>query len=281
MPVTTKEQERCWHYERVKSSPSSSVACRTATDVQRSPTIGFNRGARDGIGRRRLQTLCWAVPGLADDTAMLPSVCVTSPQTMPALISDGWNHNVHYHERLLRSVPQPCRRALDVGCGLGAFARRLSSLADQVDALDSDAAVIRQARERSAPARNVRFMEADFIAWEPDEPYDFISMIAVLHHLPFGDALTKAAHLLRSGGVLVVLGLDRTASLFDAGARSLIAYPVSGYYRVVRATSPVGARTVEPTMTLPEIRRQAAGLLPGATVRRHLLWRYSLVWTKL
>lgn len=200
---------------------------------------------------------------------------------MPALISDGWNHNAHYHERLLRSVPQPCRCALDVGCGLGAFARRLSSLADQVDALDSDAAVIRQARERSAQARNVRFIEADFMTWEPDEPYDFISMIAALHHLPFGDALTKTAPLLRSGGVLVVLGLDRTPSLFHAGARSLIAYPVSRYYRVVRTTSPVGARTLEPTMTLPEIRRQATGLLPGATVRRHLLWRYSLVWTKL
>jgi len=199
---------------------------------------------------------------------------------LPALIADGWNHNTHYQERLLRSVPRTCRRALDVGCGLGAFARRLSTLSDQVDGVDGDPGVIRRARELSVHVRNVRFIEADFMSWTADGPYDFISMIAALHHLPFGDALTKAAELLAPAGVLVVLGLDRAPSLFHAGARSLIAYPLSGCYRMVRRTSPVGARTLEPTMTLSEIRRSAGALLPGAVVRRHLLWRYSLVWTK-
>jgi hypothetical protein len=28
------------------------------------------------------------------------------------------------------------------------------------------------------------------------------------------------------------------------------------------------------------VRKTAAWLLPGARYRRHLLWRYSLVWTK-
>lgn len=199
---------------------------------------------------------------------------------MPAVIADGWNHNTHYQERLLRSVPRTCRRALDVGCGLGAFARRLSTLADEVDAVDEDPAVIRQARELSVHVRNVRFIEAEFMSWTADRVYDFISMIAALHHLPFGDALTRAAHLLRPGGVLAVLGLDRAPSLFHAAARSLIAYPVSGCYRIVRRTSPVGARTLEPTMTFSEIRRSAVELLPRSTIRRHLLWRYSLVWTK-
>ena len=32
--------------------------------------------------------------------------------------------------------------------------------------------------------------------------------------------------------------------------------------------------------TLAQVRRACAGLLPGARVRRHLLWRYSLVWHK-
>jgi hypothetical protein len=33
-------------------------------------------------------------------------------------------------------------------------------------------------------------------------------------------------------------------------------------------------------MTLKEIRATAARVLNGAMVRRHLLWRYSLVWRK-
>ncbi len=32
--------------------------------------------------------------------------------------------------------------------------------------------------------------------------------------------------------------------------------------------------------TVGEVRRVCADLLPGAQVRRHLLWRYSLVWHK-
>jgi hypothetical protein len=33
-------------------------------------------------------------------------------------------------------------------------------------------------------------------------------------------------------------------------------------------------------VTLPEIRRICAKALPGAPIRRHLLWRYPIVWRK-
>jgi hypothetical protein len=36
---------------------------------------------------------------------------------------------------------------------------------------------------------------------------------------------------------------------------------------------------MEPDMTWAQVRKTAARLLPGARYR-HLLWRYSLVWTK-
>jgi SAM-dependent methyltransferase len=199
---------------------------------------------------------------------------------MGAAFADGWNHNSHYHELLLELVPSQCEHALDVGCGLGTLARRLSPLAGQVDALEKDPAAIRGARERSAHALNIRFIEADFMTWPADKAYDFISMVAVLHHLPLEEALTKASGLLRPGGTLAVLGLDSANSLFHAAARGSIGQPVSLYYRVTRRTSVVGAPTLEPTMTLGEIRRRLDKLLPGATIRRHLLWRYSLVWTK-
>ena len=193
---------------------------------------------------------------------------------------DGWNHNNHYHDLLLQAVPPGCRRALDVGCGLGTFARRLASRSSHVEAIDEEEAVIGKARDLSRHSGHIRFIRADFMMWSADEPYDFISMIAVLHHLPLRDALAKAATLLRPGGVLVVLGLDRARSIAHMGARSLVGYPVSAFYRLTRATSRVGAPLRDPKMTLPEIRREGDRLLPGATIRRHVLWRYSLTWVK-
>jgi SAM-dependent methyltransferase len=199
---------------------------------------------------------------------------------MATIPSDGWNHNTHYHERLLDAVPQSCRRALDVGSGLGSFARRLASVAEQVDAIDREPTVVSRARELSSGIHNLRFVEADFLTWPVGISYDFVSMIATLHHLPFDQALTRATSLLQPGGVLAVLGLDRARSFLEAGARSAIAYPVSRYYRCTRQTSSVGAPTLDPPMTLDDIRRQVIAVLPGAIVRRHLLWRYSLVWVK-
>jgi hypothetical protein len=121
---------------------------------------------------------------------------------------------------------------------------------------------------------------ADFMVWPAASSYAFISMIATLHHLPFVEALTRAARLLEPGGVLGVIGLDRAHSLLHASARNAIAFPVSYYYRATRRTSVVGAPIRDPHMTLEEIRRQAIDILPGAVILRHVLWRYSLVWAK-
>jgi 2-polyprenyl-3-methyl-5-hydroxy-6-metoxy-1,4-benzoquinol methylase len=194
--------------------------------------------------------------------------------------ADGWNHNSHYHDILLASIPHPCTRALDVGCGLGMFARRLATRADRVDALDAEGPVIHQARELSRHSTRIRFVEADFMTWTAVEPYDFISMIAVLHHLPFAEALAKSVALLRPGGVLGVIGLHRARTVVHAGARSLLGYPVSAFYRLTRPTARVGAPIRDPAMTLTEIRCAVAAILPGATIQRHVLWRYSITWVK-
>ncbi len=44
-----------------------------------------------------------------------------------------WDHNAYYHRLLLRHLPRPCNRVLDVGCGAGAFAVELAKRAERVD----------------------------------------------------------------------------------------------------------------------------------------------------
>jgi ubiquinone/menaquinone biosynthesis C-methylase UbiE len=40
------------------------------------------------------------------------------------VINLAWDHNSYYQPRLLRALPAPCERVLDVGCGKGEFAIR-------------------------------------------------------------------------------------------------------------------------------------------------------------
>ncbi|GAA1555518.1 class I SAM-dependent methyltransferase [Actinomadura kijaniata] len=193
-----------------------------------------------------------------------------------------WNHNTHYHPLLLAAMPRGCVQALDVGCGDGLLARRLARRAQWVTGVDRSPEVIARARRLSEGFDNVTFVAADFLGYEPPEDgFDFVCSVAALHHMDFAAGLSRMRDLLRPGGSLAVVGLARNGGLGDyvAGAPGLPAH----YYHRLRRRGLVGGPDVpltDPEMTWAEVREAAARLLPGAVFRRHVLWRYSLVWRK-
>jgi SAM-dependent methyltransferase len=190
-----------------------------------------------------------------------------------------YNHNKHYADLLLPQVPSDCRSALDVGCGDGSFARLLADrFSTAVTGIDLERAMIEQARTL-AEARSIRFVAADFLQYAFDERFDFIAASASLHHMPFEQALVKMAALLHPGGVLAVLGLFREVGLADR-AVALVAAPVNICYSLRRGWVSSGAPIKPPDMSLPEIRQTVSAVLPGAHLRRLLLWRYLLTWQK-
>jgi ubiquinone/menaquinone biosynthesis C-methylase UbiE len=232
-----------------------------------------------------------------------------------ALVSeDGGAHNDHYHNFLLRHIPSNCQNVLEIGCGTGGFARRLAehcgagsagtagSPAEQpgrgamlpavrVLALDLSPEMIRLARERSSQFPNIKFELADICNRSlPEESFDCIASIATLHHLPYAETLLKMKAALKPGGVLLVLDLFEPAGLFDS-LSNLVAIPVSVGLRLIHhgrllprreeraAWAAHEAHDLYPTMS--QVHILCASLLPGAKIRKHLLWRYSLVWTKV
>jgi SAM-dependent methyltransferase len=194
----------------------------------------------------------------------------------PAGTEPGFDHNGFYHRFLLRQVPPECGRALDVGCGSGLFARRLAAHAASVDAIDRAPEMIAQARSQST---GVRFIHAD-LADHDLERYDYIACVASIHHMPFAETVTRLRAALTPGGVLAVVGCYRQASAADH-APDLIAVPANLIANAaLRARSRPAAPTMAPRLTLPEIRRHAARLLPGAVIRRRLFWRYTLIYRR-
>jgi len=191
-----------------------------------------------------------------------------------------WNHNIHYHDLVLRSIPPGARRALDVGCGAGPLARRLAEHCEEVVAIDADNSALSRARTGSPAEAAITFIEGDVMT-HPflDDSFDFITAVAVLHHLPLKPALKRFQSLLRVGGVLVVVGLYRPHTLEDY-AWAAAAFPTSWILRRVHRFADVAAPVQEPAETLQEIRSASEFLLPGSLFRRHLLFRYSLTWRK-
>ncbi|TYB54751.1 methyltransferase domain-containing protein [Nonomuraea sp. PA05] len=188
-----------------------------------------------------------------------------------------FDHNDHYHARLLRLVPGGARTALDVGCGTGRFARRLAARGLQVDAVDPAAEVI----EAAQLAPGVRYHRADITGMDLEEGrYDYISCLASIHHVPFG-TVARLRDALAPGGVLAILGCYPEVSRADH-AWSLAAVPVNAVARLATAGrgTPSPAPVKRPELPLTEIRREAAELLPGATIRRLLFWRYLLAYRK-
>ncbi|HKP10765.1 MAG TPA: class I SAM-dependent methyltransferase [Blastocatellia bacterium] len=205
-----------------------------------------------------------------------------------ARLADGRDHNSFYDDFLLSRVPSPCREALEVGCGAGAFSRRLGERSAHVLALDLSPQMIRIARERSAHHANIEFQVADVTRYGlPAEHFDCIAAIATLHHLPMAETLLKLRRALKPGGRLLILDLYQAATPADHLA-GLAAFPVSLAWRLLRTGRLRAPREVRDAWaeharhdvypTLGEVRRTCANLLPGAEVRRRLLWRYTVVW---
>ncbi|KUO20435.1 class I SAM-dependent methyltransferase [Streptomyces dysideae] len=199
-----------------------------------------------------------------------------------------WDHNQHYHPWILRQLPRRKKlgRALDVGCGAGDLARLLAArVAEMVVGIDPDPEIVGRARESTpADAASVTFAVAAAPDGIPDGPYDVITCVAVLHHLPLTETLTRLRDQLAPGGTLVVVGCAREETAVDH-LLSLVSVPLNlamGWVKNRGRTAPrsvsMTAVTRSPDTTFADIAREVRRTLPGVRLRRRLFWRYTLVW---
>ena len=190
-----------------------------------------------------------------------------------------WNHNVHYQPVILNAVPAGCQTELDVGCGDGLLAARLAERCAEVTGIDRSPQMIATARAQPARAR-ITFIEADFLTHPfADESFDFVCANTSLHHMDFTAALTTMARLLHPGGRLAVVGLAADKSIADI-LKAAPAVPVDLFYRAIYHRGESGAPIMDPDHSWRQARTAAVNALPGVGYRRHLLWRYSLLWRK-
>ena len=97
------------------------------------------------------------------------------------------------------------KRVLDAGCGMGRFAEVCADAGAEVHAVDLSSAV-EAASQNLGRRPNVRIYQADIMNLPfPEESFDFIYSIGVLHHTPNTKAaFLRLPHLLKPGGSLAI-----------------------------------------------------------------------------
>lgn len=92
---------------------------------------------------------------------------------------------------------------LELACGTGLWTERLAAHADRMTAVDGSPEMLELCRERVGDSADVRYVQADLFAWEPEETYDLCFFGFWLSHVPeerfelFWEKLRRA---LRPGG---------------------------------------------------------------------------------
>jgi SAM-dependent methyltransferase len=199
-----------------------------------------------------------------------------------------WTHNRHYWSVVLEAIPPGCESALDVGCGIGELTRELSDVIPRVIGIDRDPRSIDLARGHPA-AGGIEYITGDLLSTRfKAQAFGLITAVASLHHMDAAAALSRMRDLLAPGGVLAVVGVARDSMPLDI-ALNVPAFVGHRMHRFGRGRwdavdRRVGEAYRPPVVPAPatyrQLRRLAVEVLPGVRYRRHLYWRYSLVWTK-
>jgi SAM-dependent methyltransferase len=112
-------------------------------------------------------------------------------------------------EKLAQEV-RPNDKVLDLGCGNGRFFDLLKGKKINYIGIDNSAALIEIA-QKSHPEADFRTGEALDLSF-PDNSFDKVFSIAVLHHIPSEDLrlrfLSEAKRVLRPGGILILTVWD-------------------------------------------------------------------------
>ncbi len=189
-----------------------------------------------------------------------------------------WNHNIHYHKLILSQIPPGCRHALDVGCGYGLLTHKLAAHCDHVVGMDKDETALQGAIINYGSHDKIEFINGDIITYNfAGQKFDFITIVATLHHLPLGAAIARFKELLSPNGKIVVIGLYRPVTLSDMLFAGL-ALPVSKMFKLFNTPETTQAPVKNPDESLADISEVINRLLPGAVLKRRFFFRCSLTW---
>jgi cyclopropane fatty-acyl-phospholipid synthase-like methyltransferase len=129
----------------------------------------------------------------------------------------------------------PGASVLDLGCGPGLYAHRWAAAGADVTGVDFSARSIAHARRAAErDGLRIRYLEADYLEWQPDRAFDLVTMIwcdfSVLGPAQRDVLLASVARALAPGGAFLfdVIAVPYLASREDTMVRTEV--PDGGFW---------------------------------------------------
>lgn len=194
-----------------------------------------------------------------------------------------WNHNTYYHNFLLNHLSLKRNRVLDIGSGLGLLSSKLSNLFNEVVSLEPDIESVKNAKALYHTLHNIEYINDDFLSYDfGDDKFDSIIAVASMHHMNYTQALTKMLNLLDKNGRIIILGLYKEATFTDYLFSSIALLPnfMLNMLSTKNDSSKLEMVTRSPELTMKEIYSLSDKTLENCKIKRHLFWRYSLIYEK-
>jgi ubiquinone/menaquinone biosynthesis C-methylase UbiE len=192
-----------------------------------------------------------------------------------------WSHNIAYFPFIAKVAGRkPRHSAIDVGTANGMLAAKLAVFIPSVLGLDAHAEQVTEATAAHPDVPGLRFEHGNVLNTRlSDEPYDFVACSATLHHMDTTAGLERLRELTAPGGTLVIVGLAFDSTGWDRLIHFATRIPIR-VARALRGWYNHGGPVANASESWADMRRLVRATLPGATFRRRLYWRYSVVWDR-
>ena len=207
-----------------------------------------------------------------------------------ASLPDKWDHNRQYQNYLLKNIPENCNRILDVGCGTGELTKKLVSFGKELTGIDISEIMLHEAEKRNYDEKIIYIKtSAEIYLGETDKQFDIIISVAALHHMNEERILKAMKDKLTKNGKILILDIvkEKTITDYFLSIIAVILNPIitlimNGRLRVGKDEREAWAEhfQYDRYLTIIEVKNIAKKVLGKAKIKRHLFWRYSLVYSQ-
>ena len=189
---------------------------------------------------------------------------------------------------MIKYIPKNCNYILDVGCGTGELTKKLSLFGKEIIGIDISENMLNEAEKRNydEKIRYIKISVEDYLE-ETDKQFDIIISIAALHHMNEEKILKIMKNKLTESGKILILDLVQNKTIADyfltiiaVILNPLVMLIMNGRLRVSKNEREAwaGHFKYDKYLTIVDIKNIAKKILGKVKIKRHLFWRYSLIY---